>query len=219
MRRSTISVSTWSEPIPGREAILIAQINEKMNDIRAICWSNVPADLAPGWVQPTGRLVAVWPSPIGADACFQRAGFSEFIDFDETTWDDEWKLIVRRMLDSLGRYGWARLQYQRDVYRPRGRSWLRSLVPWFDPKEAIDLPIAERVLLSTQDDRFAEAVVQFGEPSKVTLRTSFGHPLFWIAAAAELGLSGEALAHEISEGRPVFRHELGWQHMLGVSSH
>jgi hypothetical protein len=190
-----------------------------MNDINAICWGDVPPNLAPGWVHPTGKLIAVWPSPLNADTCFEKARFTEFIDFDETTWDDEWKRIVERLIDSLGRFGTAQLQNTMDFYVPRGNNWLDWLGPWFNRTEAIDLPIAERVLLSTQDDRFAESVVRFGESPAVTLRTSFGHPLIWIAAAPQIVLSGEVLAREISAGRPLFRHELIWKHLLGVSSH
>src|SRR4029453_15564917 len=145
--------------------------------IREIHWCEIPATIAPQWANPADTLLALWPSPVDDDCCFTDAGFSEFDDSDEQ-WDAEWKAMVERMLEALNDFGPAIIHNKGAGVR--GRSSLASwVIPWYSPTEAVELSIADRTILSTHDDKFEDAVVDFGELPKVTLRSGQGHPILW----------------------------------------
>jgi len=185
-----------------------------MSGIEGIRWGHVPAAAAPAWVGPGGTLVALWPTPVDADSCFREAGFAEFADSDEQ-WDDEWRRVVERLLGLLGQYGQARLLNREEVCSLRPRRWWEWLAFWLQPTEVVELGAVDRVCLSAEDDRFGEAVMHFGDPPAVTLRTSWGHPILWVAAAPGVALSGQVLAEGIAEGRPVIRQQLRWEFLIG----
>jgi hypothetical protein len=185
-----------------------------MNRIEAIYWDQIPADGVPSWVESSGALLALWPSPVDADACFARAGFCHFRDSDEQ-WDREWSEAIQRLLDALGSsFGPAEPQGGNDVYRVRRRGWRDWLMPWQAPAEPVELSTVERVALSTQDDRFDDSVAHFGKPRMVTLRAGKGHPLLWVAGAPGAALFGEALARAMAEERPVVRRQLQWSYLI-----
>ena len=88
-------------------------------------------------------------------------------------------------------------------------------MPWTErPSIVAELPSVERLLLSADDDRFPDAVIEMGIPPVVQLATGHGHPLFWVATSTVLGLDGEALAAELAEGRPVIGCNLDWKFLL-----
>jgi hypothetical protein len=184
-----------------------------MSSIDAICWDEIPAERFPAWPGTSGVVAALWPSPVDGDYCFAQDGFSQFADSDEQ-WDQQWRRVVQQLVDALGRFGRPRLPNGNDVLRHPMRGWWDRLLPWDPPTEAVDLPLVDRVILSTEDDRLPHAVVQFGEPPVATLRAGNGHPLLWVAGAPGEMLPGEDLARKISEGRPVVRHQLRWKCLL-----
>ena len=64
-------------------------------------------------------LVALWPSPVNPDACFEEAGFRDFGDND-LVWDENAGILLQRLLSVLSHWGEARL-----LSRP-----LMTVVPW-----------------------------------------------------------------------------------------
>ena len=65
-------------------------------------------------------LVAIWPSPVNPDSCFQAAGFDDFDDSD-ADWDEAADRQLDRVLAWLGEFGAPRL-----LSPP-----LQSDVPWY----------------------------------------------------------------------------------------
>ena len=185
--------------------------------IHTLYWGIVPHDCAPAWGTPTGTLIGVWPGPFNHDQCFAEAGFTDFGDPDEA-WDREWEQIARRLLAHLERYGTPRLRNPGDVEASRRRSLLDRMLRPKPAREFVEQPINERVLLSTEDDRLPDAVVDFGEPAKVTLRTGFGHTVFWLAVTAGVAFDGETLLQELAEGRRVVPMDLDWRYVVGGKS-
>jgi hypothetical protein len=180
--------------------------------IDGIFWGEVPPAAAPAWLPPGHRMMAIWPSSVNADVCFREAGFDSFADTDDR-WDDEWKRIVARVLAVLGRSGTPQLRV--DPTPPRtgiAAAWDRvrtaiSRAAVYDP------PLLQRVLDATLDDRFPDVVVDFGDPSVVTLRAGSGHPLLWIYGPSSSLPAAEMLA-EVADGCPVTRLDLDWAPLL-----
>jgi hypothetical protein len=186
-----------------------------MGAIRELCWGSVPPNQRPSWAAFAGTLLGVWPAPVDHDVCFREAGFSEFADTDED-WDRDWEVIVGRVLAFLQARGTSRLRNGADVRRRRPCRILEWLLPWHVPTEAVAFSPRERLLLSTHDDRFPAAVVEFGDPPAVMVRASDGHPILWLDFAATLnGAEAEASMRSIAEGRPIRRLELRWDCLTG----
>lgn len=73
--------------------------------IQSIFWDCVSTEWRPNPVLSLRQVHAVWPSPVDADACFQKAGFTDFADTD-----DEWDTV--------------RLVWELDERVPRDGSWI-----------------------------------------------------------------------------------------------
>src|ERR1700693_5711314 len=121
--------------------------------IGAINWDNVPTAHLPQWIEPSGTLLAIWPSPVDHDVCFANAGFSEFADSDEP-YDAEWKQMLERLLDALARFGEMRLE---NKDRPRLRATWWDCLRWWrqarQPRQPSAWAIVDRLLVSIEDDR------------------------------------------------------------------
>lgn len=120
--------------------------------IARVHWAEI-TEARPSWSSASGRLYAIWPSPIDHDACFAAAGFSDFGDSDEA-WDAEFAEFVEKTLAVLGEIGKA---------RGGPRASLR-----------------DALIAAARDDNFPPCVVSFGEPVVASVRTSDGHPILWI---------------------------------------
>lgn len=183
-----------------------------MPAITEIYWANVPSDVAPAWASASGRLMAVWPSPIDDDACFAAAGFTRFADTDGH-WDSEWKHIVGALLEVLRRFGEMRLLNRDDVFvgEHRRKGWLARRRSVMEPETLSPL---DRLVLSTQDDQFPDAVVTFGDVPKVTVRCGRGHPILWIALDSMAAEIDDDILKFVADGRPVVRCDLKWAHLV-----
>jgi hypothetical protein len=53
--------------------------------IKGLCWDEVEG------------AVALWPTPVDGDACFEAAGFVEFADSNEF-WDEEFEELLNRVI-------------------------------------------------------------------------------------------------------------------------
>jgi hypothetical protein len=186
-----------------------------VSSIEAICWDELSAERHPAWPDTAAMVAALWPSPVDRDYCFAQDGFAQFADSDEQ-WDREWRRVVQQLLNTLGRFGRPWLPNGKDLFQYRIRGWWDRLLPWGPPTEAMELPPVDRVMVSARDDRLPQALVHFGEPAAASLRAGNGHALLWVAGSPGVRISGQDLAHEVAEGRPVVRHQLRWRCLLGT---
>ena len=75
--------------------------------ISRLNWGEV-SEGRPSWSGASGRLWAIWPSPVDHDLCFESAGFTEFSDTD-ASWDSEFADLVGRLMGILENLGSATL--------------------------------------------------------------------------------------------------------------
>jgi hypothetical protein len=183
-----------------------------MGRINTVYWCDLPAELTD--VEGERRF-AIWPSPVEHDCCFEKAGFTEFSDSDDQ-WDTEWKGVLFRLLRFMAQFGAHTLLNANDVESPV-RNWWGRLLSFQSPK--IVLAPLERLLLSTVDDQFADAVITFGDPPLIVVRTGAGHPVVWLTIAPPTSLSVSSLVRQIAEDRPVARLELDWKYLIGPNLH
>jgi hypothetical protein len=159
--------------------ILIVRTEGIMN-IEALCWDEV------------GGAVAVWPSPVDHDVCFQAAGFTEFADTDEE-WHEEFEGIVNRVI------AWCTAAGQPRITRFVGI------------KGVPNPSVRDALLASARDDQFIVSVVSFGET--LTVVTADGHPIIWLC-----GLPGsrsiEGALVEFAGEKLLRRVTLDWPRLM-----
>ena len=156
-------------------------------------WSEI-TDARPSWSSASGRLCAIWPSPVDHDACFEAAGFSDFSDTD-AAWDAEFAAFVETTLAVLGEMGTPVLtegEYPLDRGRSRGS-------------------LRDALVAAARDDNFRPCVVGFGEPVVASVRTSDGHPILWIWITTG-GI--DALLPRIAASRELRPMTLEWGKLL-----
>lgn len=161
--------------------------------IARVNWAEI-TDARPSWAPASGRLCAIWPSPVDHDACFAAAGFSDFGDTDEA-WDAEFAEVVEKTLAALGETGKPALtegEYPLDRGRPR-------------------VSFRDALIAASRDDNFNPCVVSFGEPVVASVRTSDGHPILWIWIAAG---AIDALLPRIAASRELRQMALEWEKLL-----
>ncbi len=118
---------------------------------------------------PAGHcLLALWPAPVNADACFAAAGFTVFGDQDEA-WEREADALLTRLLNWLAQFGPPRL-----LSVP-----LRPARRWWQWTEHEPLPLREQIQWPQERDELPPCVLAFGD-SPVRLQTSCGHHLYWL---------------------------------------
>ncbi|MBE3123248.1 MAG: hypothetical protein IMZ65_00410 [Planctomycetes bacterium] len=178
--------------------------------IQAVCWDVFrPLEGADDWA-PGRDVLAVWPSPVNADACFSAAGFEEFTDPDDQ-YDREWQEMIAHSLDYLGRFGCPKVRRAAEVYEnlPLLQRWLNRL-RFLPGTRRVDLPIVEQMDLVTTDDRFGNVAVEFGQESRVLLKAGHGHPILFVQFAVPCGTAIEDFVRQVAEERPVSRRMLDW---------
>lgn len=182
--------------------------------IHSLYWSVVASECASCWIAETSTLFGIWPAPVSHDQCFSEAGFRDFADPDNL-WDQDWAQIIQRLLDHLQQYGTPRLHNQDDVLEVLPWYSLLYRLLWFKPLQSpVHVSTAQRLIISTEDDRFPNAIVDFGEPLKIRLRTGAGHPICWLAVNSEVVLDSNTLLTGIAAGRQVIRMDLEWRHLI-----
>lgn len=80
------------------------------------------------------------------------------------------------------------------------------------PVDRLDLSLSlvDQVLLSTEDDGFPPAVVDFGGEPSVTLAAGDGHPMLWIFSGPNAGFSVRDLLSQLRPQRPHSQRRLDW---------
>lgn len=72
------------------------------------------------------------------------------------------------------------------------------------------MSLVDQVLLSTEDDGFPPAVVDFGGEPSVTLAAGDGHPMLWIFSGPNAGFSVRDLLSQLRPQRPHSQRRLDW---------
>jgi hypothetical protein len=172
-----------------------------------IHWSAVLSGDAETLTSPDCRLLAVWPAPVNHDVCFKEAGFTLFGDNDDA-WDEAAEDLLRRVLDSLSRFG--AVKYLSEPLRDNPPWYLRPF------RAAQKLPLQQQALLPMHWDSLPSFHAQFGN-SGAALRTGSGHFLLWINLP-NAGPDASEFVKSIAGPWPVVETELRWAILLPVDT-
>jgi hypothetical protein len=160
--------------------------------ISRVNWGEV-SEGRPSWSEASGRLWAIWPSPVDHDLCFESAGFTEFSDTD-ASWNSEFADLVGRLVDALENLGKATLsEGECPVARRRTLSSLR-----------------DALIAAATDDNFPPCVISFGAPAIASVRTSDGHAILW-AWMAEGTVDPFLIA--VAAGRELNEMTMMWERL------
>jgi hypothetical protein len=183
--------------------------------IRAIHWGQIFETLASAWRHRAGSLYAFWPSPLGADACFEAAGFSDFEGGDDDALDPEWQAVVERAI------GFLELDYRSArQLRPDTAAviptpgLLQRILKLRGAEKPPSFPITDRVMMSTYDDQIPEAIVDFGPDGVVRMRASDGHRILWVSIAPNVAFDPGRFAYLLAEDRPISNTQLDWRKLM-----
>lgn len=155
-----------------------------------------------------GSLFALWPEPVGHDACFEEAGFGRFDDSDDA-WDADFERLIEAVLATLGTHG--------DPVGPAPGErpvWTRSLVDRLLRRKPPELHLPEHLALAAGDDQFDPVLVTFGAPASAAIFVADGHPIVWVwIHEKEKGRWDEHLK-SIAAGREIAQTTLTWDVLL-----
>lgn len=167
-------------------------------------WCDVSPDEAPILTRPSSQLLALWPAPVNADACFEEAGFTDFADND-IDWDREAAALLVRVVQQLTIYGEPRL-----VSPP-----LLELLPWHKRlfRQPRPRPLLEQLELSMHWDSLPACHVEFGSAG-AAVRTGNGHVLLWVTLPCGRGDEPKTFVREVAAGHSVTRTPLRWRTLL-----
>lgn len=187
--------------------------------IRILHWGQVFEDVGMSWRHAGGCLFAVWPAPIGADACFEAAGFSDFDGGDDDALDPEWQALIERAIAFLERnYGPPRQSSGAPAFGNKPGLIARFLRIGGAARSRVPLiaerAIAERVLISTCDDQLPETIVEFGAEAPLKLRASDGHRILWISTGRDVTFEAGAFAQILADDRPICETPLDWRRLM-----
>ena len=163
-----------------RRAIEGQTDRDEPSAIHSLHWDEPELEVPIAWAPGLGRVLAIWPAPIDQDACFAAAGFRDFAD-SNPRWDVEFTDLLRSLVHFLERTGRARAT----------------------PK------LFDALVAAARDDQFPPCVVQFGDPVQAIIRTSNGHPLFWVWTSG-IGPERAQLLASVAGDRPVVNTRLDW---------
>jgi len=158
-------------------------------------WSPIPGTLAAGRGWPEGTVIALWPSPVNADACFEEAGFSEFAERG-AAWHADFEELVGLVIEHLESLGAPRV-----ARRPYPE----------DPEPVGDLA---HLIIESATASYAEdfvAMLEFGLPKAAALQTGSGHDVLWIWSRDP---HLQSLLEAVARSWPLERRELDWQVLL-----
>jgi hypothetical protein len=165
-------------------------------------WDVVTGALAHARTGDDRQLLAIWPTPVRADAAFQAAGVTAF-GAQDAGWERNTSMTVDRMLAALSTYGPARL-----LSVPAKRRWPLYLRLFISEH---DLPVPEQVKLPMFSATASPCEVAFGAVG-VSLRTGSGRAIWWVELP--ISAASDAFVAQIAGGLPVVRTSLAWEHLL-----
>lgn len=168
-----------------------------------IHWSEVEPPLPPALAVADGRVVALWPAPVNADACFAAAGFTDFDDHGDA-WDDAAVALLERVVERLSAFGEPSLLSPALPDSPPWHRRLRGEVP--APR-----PLLTQLELPMRWDSLPPCVVAFGTDG-ARLRTGEGHVILWLTLPH--GVEPAEVVAGVAGGHPVRRTTLRWSALL-----
>ena len=146
----------------------------------------------PAWSSPSGRLYAIWPSPVDHDQCFEAAGFTEFGDSDDS-WDRDFSALVAGLIESLAHFG-STVLHEGDYPVERGRQRVSCL---------------DALIAAATDDNFPPCVVAFGDPPSASVRTSNGHAILWTWISKDIDF--DTFIGGLAAGREIVNRTMRWE--------
>ena len=136
-------------------------------------------------------VLMIWPAPLEHDACFQRAGFTDFADTD-AEWEKDFRDLVERLVSKLCEYGDVTVVNEIESY-----SGFLDIVPVEEDEESEKTcflrgmfreqrprySLIDQIIISTEHinhyyARDYDFRVIFGD---VRLKTGYEHTLFKIS--------------------------------------
>jgi hypothetical protein len=157
------------------------------------------------WSRVSPALLAVWPAPVNADACFEAAGFTDFADGGDE-WDDEAEAFVERLVRELSAFGPPSLRAA--PMRPE-RTWRERVLR----RSAATPSLEAQIVAPMRWDSLPDAVVEFG--ASVSLRAGSGHFLVRITLPpGEVEAFADVALARAAAGHPLLRRDLAWEHLL-----
>ncbi len=190
------------------------------NAIRRVYWDFVPKQLSKHSVGEVGSLLTIWPGPyITTDACLSTAGFDDFgesdVNLNADVWDAEWKQLVELTLNYFTTFGTPRMRQIVEVEQVQESTFFERILGRKPKTVPVELTLIEQVILVSESDWFQDAIVDFGRDCPVSLSTSNGHRILWVATTDSKSFNHERLLSTASQGRPIHRMELAWEHLIG----
>ncbi len=156
-------------------------------------WGEVRGETAT-WIPDSGRLFALWPSPVDHDLCFKAAGFRDFADSDEA-WHGDFAQLVQLTLQAMQYLGAANLVAGEYVTKDK-------------PGETA---LIDALLAAALDDGFPPCRLTFGGPGVAFLRSGHGLPVLWLWLATG---DAEEILKAVACGRPLSRMDLAWANLF-----
>lgn len=143
------------------------------------------------------QWLAIWPSPVNPDMCFEAAGWREFGDQD-AAWEVDAAAFQARLLTALeAQFGAPQL-----LNTP-----LRSARKWWSRQPAPPLALSEQVSLPMAWDHLPDCLLTFGTAG-VSLRTGNGHHLYWLTLPQ--AIEPTAWLSAVAGDFPLRRGEMRW---------
>ena len=146
-----------------------------------------------------GPCIALWPSPIDADDCFEKAGFNDFEDSNDK-WDVDFIKLMETLFVGLKKNGSPRLLSGELPFKK---------IHFFKSKEGT---VFEALEAAAQDDQFPPCLVGFGDKQDSFLLTSDGHPIFWIYPGPKV--TPEGWLQSLGFGLELTKTELNWMFLI-----
>lgn len=171
-----------------------------------IHWSEVEPPLPPALAAADGRVVALWPAPVNADACFEAAGFTDFEDHDDA-WDAAAVALLGRVVERCSAFGTPALLSPPLLDSPPWHRRLRGEVP-------AARPLLTQLELPMRWDSLPPCVVAFGADG-ARLRTGEGHVILWLMLPR--GVEPTGVVADVAGGHPVSWTTLRWSALLPAS--
>jgi hypothetical protein len=193
-----------------------------MQGIRQYHWGKVLPATLDARLGRFPEILAIWPAPINADACFVDAGFRDFPDSDEIwdQWEHDWQGFVGRVLGQLELFGEIHVKAEARIEDTDARSFSKKILdrmlsrPAPAPKPTPTL--VEQIVTVTNDDRWGEVFVEFGAPAQACLLASRGHSILWLGWTARHD-TAEVFVERLADGMPIVQTTLNWQVLLPIA--
>ncbi len=115
-------------------------------------WSPLDPAQSGGTLGAGLQLLAIWPSPVNPDACFEAAGWTEFGDQD-AAWEANAAAFQTRLLTALETQFGAPQLLSEPLRAPR---------KWWSRQPAAPLALAEQVSLPMDWDHLPDCLLAFG---------------------------------------------------------